>query len=227
MSFLVFVFIYHLSLSIVVKACGLQNVISNPQLFINSIPFSTRAHWMRQANAALPSPCPTGAFGTVIVNHTAPGLGELVCTGANSRSETGDPILHGEIVAIQNCSAMLTDPSGRFKLTPSQALDAFAQLSLYTNAESCPMCASAIRFSGFREYIYGSSINFLIQQGWSQIRIPSIEVVRESFDLPQSVRLMGQVLTNETDPLFTWQFNLDAPCPKGCHRSDDGSTCTP
>lgn len=65
-------------------------------LSINGIPYSTRAYWMRQANLALNAPCPFAAFGAVIVNHTAnSGLGELVCTGANSNSATGNPTLHG------------------------------------------------------------------------------------------------------------------------------------
>lgn len=81
---------------------SLQNVISDPSLSINGVNFSTRAHWMRRANAALGelvSPCPFGAFGTVIVNHTAAaaggGLGELVCIGANNISLTGNPSMHG------------------------------------------------------------------------------------------------------------------------------------
>jgi hypothetical protein len=69
-------------------------------LSINGIPPSTRAHWMRKANDALQDihgdPCPFGAFGAAIVNHTAPGLGELVCIGANSNRQTGDPTLHGK-----------------------------------------------------------------------------------------------------------------------------------
>lgn len=70
-------------------------------LTINGIPFATRAYWMRQASLALPSACPFAAFGTVIVNHTDDassngGLGQLICTGANSGSTTGNPTMHGE-----------------------------------------------------------------------------------------------------------------------------------
>ena len=179
----------------------------------------------------------------------------------------------GEIAAIQNCTAVLTDPAGPYKLTPKQAQAAFADLSLYTNAESCPMvrppdsnifsggnpprnphlpprpfnlrvtpyapnadplfspdsdsllpqCASAIRWSGFREYIYGTSIATLIERGWAQIRIPSIDVFERSFDLPNPSRLLAGVLTNETNPLFSWQFDPGAPCPAGCARV--GTTC--
>jgi hypothetical protein len=62
------------------------------------IPLSTRNYWMRRANDALfqvtGNPCPPQAFGTVIVNHTAGGLGELVCIGANNVL-SGNPTIHG------------------------------------------------------------------------------------------------------------------------------------
>lgn len=48
----------------------------------------------------------------------------------------------GEMAAIKNCTAILTDPNGRFNLTASEAEDAFADLTLYTNAESCPMVST-------------------------------------------------------------------------------------
>lgn len=76
-----------------------QQPIADSRLTLNGIPYSTRAYWMRKANQALSdlvSPCPFGAFGTVIVNHTAnTGLGELVCIGVNSIASTGNPIMHG------------------------------------------------------------------------------------------------------------------------------------
>lgn len=125
-------------------SASLQDVIAAPGLSINSVPHGTRAHWMRAANAALAdvggSPCPFAAFGSVVVNHTdADGPGQLVCVGANANSRTGNPTLHGEMAAIANCTAVLTDPEGAYRLSASEALDAFKQLSLYTNAESCPM----------------------------------------------------------------------------------------
>ncbi|KAH9898612.1 cytidine deaminase-like protein [Xylariomycetidae sp. FL2044] len=203
-------------------------VIGSPTLSINGVSFSTRAHWMRQATQALGTPCPFAAFGSVIVNHTAgtSELGELVCTGANSNSATGNPTLHGEMAAISNCSTILTDPDGPYQLSASEALDAFADLSLYTNAESCPMCASAIRWAGFREYVYGTSIDTLIEKGWGQIRIASADVFQQSFDLPQASRLIGNVLTNETDPYFLWQYDPDYPCPEGCARVEGSCAAT-
>ena len=134
-------------------------------------------------------------------------------------------MLAGEIAVIRNCSEVLTDPEGPYNLSPSEALSAFSQLSLYTNAESCPMCASAIRWAGFKEYIYGTSIDTLIEKGWGQIRISSLEVFRESFDLGSATRLVGEVLTNETDPYFLWQYDPDYACPEGCARKQ--GSCAP
>ncbi len=88
------------------------------------------------------------------------------------------------------------------------------------------MCASAIRWAGFREYVYGSSIDTLIARGWTQIRISSLEVFRQSFDLSgASTRLLGNVLANETDGYFAWQFDGGVECPAGCERRSEGGRC--
>ena len=204
-----------------------QSVISRPTTSLNGIAFATRAHWMRAANQALLSlgtSCPFAAFGTAIVNHTAnDGLGELVCTGANNITLTGNPTLHGEIAAIVNCTSILTDPAGPYQLNGSAASAAWKDLSLYTNAESCPMCASAVRWAGFKEYIYGTSIPALTATGWGQIDVDSFEIFRESWRLGTSTAFLGGVLTNETDPFFAWQFQPDAPCPAACSRDSRGS----
>ena len=50
----------------------------------------------------------------------------------------------GEMSAINNCTAIMTDPHGRFRYTPQDALAAFRNLTLYTNAESCPMVGHPI-----------------------------------------------------------------------------------
>lgn len=86
------------------------------------------------------------------------------------------------------------------------------------------MCASAIRWAGFLEYIYGTSIDTLIKKGWGQIRISSMEVFSQSFDLPTSSRLVADVLTNETDSYFSWQYDPTAPCPAGCDKAEGGCT---
>ncbi|RQM06488.1 hypothetical protein DH86_00002321, partial [Scytalidium sp. 3C] len=91
------------------------------------------------------------------------------------------------------------DPSGPYKLSASEAMKAYSKLSLYTNAESCPMCASAIRWAGFAEYIYGTSIATLTAEGFAQINLSSADLFRETGGLPGTTRLVGGVLANETD----------------------------
>lgn len=82
-------------------------------------------------------------------------------------------------------------------------------------------CAAAIRWSGFKEYIYGTSISTLINVGWSQIRIASKMLFLASKDLKPSTAYIPNVLYNETDPYFMWQYNHTYPCPVGCQRSGD------
>lgn len=196
------------------------------------IPSSTRAHWMRraiQALADLESPCLYQAFGAAIVNHTSPvsELGELVCIGANDIAGTGNPTLHGEVAAINNCSTILTDPEGPYKLSPSEAMAAWSDLTLYTTAEPCPMCATAIRWGGFKECVYGTGSPTLEMLGWSQIPLRTQYVFDESSHLGRPTLLLGKVLANETDPLFHWQEHPSYPCPNGCQRKGETGLCAP
>ncbi|KAI1423972.1 cytidine deaminase-like protein [Xylaria sp. FL1777] len=213
-----------------------QHVIPEPLVseedpnHIQAIPLSTREHWMRRANQALSdlaSPCPFAAFSSVIVNHTdrsSSPLGRLICAGVNSGRRRGNPILHGEIEAINRCSEVLQSPP--FDLTPEAAVLAFRDLTLYTNGEPCPMCASAIRWAGFRECVYGTSIETLIRLGWTQIEVSSREIFARSRLFSTTTTLIPDVLTAETDPLFSWQFDVNASCPDTCVRDDTGA-CVP
>lgn len=60
--------------------------------------------------------------------------------------------------AINRAIQVLTDRG----LPPSEVRSGMKELSLYTNAESCPMCASAIRWGGLKEYVFGTSISQLV-----------------------------------------------------------------
>ena len=81
------------------------------------------------------------------------------------------------------------------------------------------MCASAIRWSGFKEFIYGTSIDTLLKNGWGQTRIPSHEIVEHGWSFGTGVTVMGNVGSEFTDPLYAWQYREDGPCPMGCSRS--------
>ncbi|KAI5844089.1 cytidine deaminase-like protein [Tricharina praecox] len=172
-----------------------------------------RAHFMRATLHTLQGPCPRNPFTALIVNHTA-SPATIVCTGSNSAYADGyHPVMHGEMAAIMNCSRLLS------------SREAWADLSIYTDAESCPMCAAAIRWAGMREYIYGTSVATLLANGWPQITIDSDELFARSTMLTPQTELVSDVLANETDPMFAWQFRPQAECPKGCHRA--GTDCVP
>jgi tRNA(Arg) A34 adenosine deaminase TadA len=87
------------------------------------------------------------------------------------------------------------------------------------------MCATAIRWAGFREYIYATSTDGLLELNWPQVRLSSRDLFKYTDDLPGSTTLIGDVAANDTKPLFQWQFQKDADCPSGCSRSHDGK-CT-
>ncbi|KAH8594778.1 guanine deaminase [Bisporella sp. PMI_857] len=224
--------ILSLSLVSLTRAHYAQNAFLLANINEDPIPFSTRAHWMRVAISALSdlsSPCPFAAFGTAIVNHTSASptnpIGDLICIGVNSASITGNPILHGEIAAINNCSSILRADRDGGGQDPrrEETGSVWGDLSLYTTAEACPMCASAIRWVGFKEYIYGTSIKGLVERGWGQINISSREIFERSGDLAgRMTRLVGGVLSNETDGLFDWQFDDGRKCPNGCVRNGEG-----
>ncbi|KAK2054734.1 cytidine deaminase-like protein [Colletotrichum caudatum] len=211
-------------------ACLAHFVVPNDDqdmsgLTVNSIPAEKRVEYMRKTNEALfrqSGPCPFAAFGAIIVNHTSD---DIVCEGANFR--TGDPTIHGEISAINACTAKFAGQG----MTPTEIYAAWGDLSIYTNAESCPMCASAIRWAGFKEYVYGTTIQHNYNVGWGVMTLSSYDVFQQSRQLPgyQTV-MVGQILANETDPLFSWQYNASAPCPNDCYRVPSkqrgGSTCS-
>ena len=83
------------------------------------------------------------------------------------------------------------------------------------------MCMSAILWAGFREYIYGTTIERLVEMKWEQILLSSEEVARKSWPLSRKMRIIGRVGTEVTDPLFAWQYQPEEPCPIGCSRSEN------
>ena len=74
-------------------------------------------------------------------------------------------------------------------------------LELYTTAESCSMCMSAIAWSGFGRVIYGTSIPYIESQGQNQIEIRSVEVAKASSKF-SNVTVIGGVLVDETNELY-------------------------
>jgi tRNA(Arg) A34 adenosine deaminase TadA len=200
--------------------------IYGPDDVVNGISPQTRAYWIRYAlniQKSAQGPCPFGAFGAVIVNRTS---NTLVCEyNGDFQIVLNDPTAHAEMTAIRDCVSKF----------PGRAADNefWQSLSLYSTGEPCPMDMSAIRWSRFGEVIWATSIKKLIRFGWPQINIRASYVNRKSrAPLLLSTIEIGNVLTNETDVYFSWQFDPSAPCPQGCHRIPNGGilggpTCVP
>jgi len=141
-----------------------------------------RSHedYMRQA-IALAKQVPRLPFGAVIVRRAT---GEIVAEGFNRSSES--PTFHGEIDAINRCAAA------------HRSID-WTELDLYTTAEPCPMCQSAIEWAGIATVYYGTSIPYLKDRGWWQIDIRAEEVARRtSF---RQTKIVGGILESECNPL--------------------------
>ena len=124
----------------------------------------------------------SGPFGSVIVDRERD---EVVCSGKVAYRE--NPIFHGEIVAINDCA----------KHRPRVE---WSNLTLYTTAEPCPMCQSAVLWTGISQVVYGTSIQDMIQFGINQIRLESLTVAAAAPFYEGSI--VGGVLKERTDEII-------------------------
>ena len=76
------------------------------------------------------------------------------------------------------------------------------KLSLYTTAEPCTMCASAIYWSMIPKVVYGSSIPFLNDLFGRQITIRAEEIFSKTPDF-YKCHLIGGIMEDECNNLFT------------------------
>jgi tRNA(Arg) A34 adenosine deaminase TadA len=153
---------------------------SREDAFAN-IPIERHERSMRQAIAAarlnLRAP-----FGAVIARVSG---GEVLAEGVNSTGR--NPILHGEIAAMNNYVRRHGNRNWQAAI-------------LYTTAEPCPMCMSALVWAGIGGVVFGTSIEELKRAGFDQIDIASAAVAGASPFWHGQIR--GGVLANETDRLF-------------------------
>lgn len=137
--------------------------------------------YMRKA-IALALKAPQYPFGAVIVRRSS---GEIVAEGYNQSAL--NPIYHGEIVAINQCAQTLHPKD-------------WSEFDLYTTAEPCPMCQSAIAWAGIATVYFGTSIPRLQQLGWWQITIRAEEINAQT---PfRNIRIVGGILADQCDALF-------------------------
>lgn len=147
-----------------------------------NVPALDHAFYIRRAIAQAKL-SPKLPFGAVIVNGENK---EVVAEGHNRSEES--PSYHGEVDVINRYAAQHPGEKD------------WSGLILYTTAEPCPMCQSAIEWAGIGAVVYGSSIPFLKSIGWWQIDIRAEEVVRRTPFRRCSV--IGGILEEECNALY-------------------------
>ena len=137
--------------------------------------------FMRRA-IALALEVPEFPFGAVIVKRAT---GEIVAEGFNQSAL--NPTFHGEMVAINHCAEL------------HHPVD-WSEFDLYTTAEPCPMCQSAIEWAGIACVYYGTSIPYLQKHNWWQINIRASEVIAQTAF--RNSTIVGGILESECNALF-------------------------
>ena len=80
-----------------------------------------------------------GPFGAVVVKDN-----DIIGEGSNSVIVNCDPTAHAEVMAIRDACSKL----GTHKLD---------SCTLYTSCEPCPLCLSAIYWSGIKKVVYANT----------------------------------------------------------------------
>lgn len=125
---------------------------------------------------------PSYPFGAVITHSKT---GEVLATGVNNTKN--NPSFHGEIDCMNN-------------YVSRHGNHGWSELILYTSGEPCPMCMSAIVWSGIGGVVFASSIQTLVRAGINQIMI-SAQTVAEASPF-YSGEILGGVLANQADAMF-------------------------
>lgn len=156
-----------------------RGVVAKPKL--SSIPMKQHESAMRAAiamagqNAAYP-------FGAVITNASS---GTILAKGVNQTFQ--NPVLHGEMVCINN-------------YVSQQGNKNWGECILYTTGEPCPMCMSALIWTGIGGVVYGSSMQSIKNSG-IDIFIFSAQDINKGNNSSQT-QVLGGVLETECNALF-------------------------
>ena len=98
-------------------------------------------------------------IGSVLVRQ-----GIILGRGHNRRMQLGNPVLHGEMDALQN--------AGRL---PAHI---YRECTLYTTLSPCPMCSGAILLYGIPKVVIGENLTFMGEEELLKSRGVQLEVVQ-------------------------------------------------
>ncbi|MCH8557552.1 MAG: nucleoside deaminase [Balneolia bacterium] len=112
--------------------------------------------------------------------------GEIIALAPNRVKKDADATSHAEINAIREASARRNNKD-------------LSGCHLITTCEPCPMCASAIFWSGIRKVSWGLSIDEIAALGHRQISLRMKDVLA---DISAELQVEEGVLAEEVKALF-------------------------
>ena len=121
-------------------------------------------------------------FAALLVNAS----GEVLMAAENSVITDNDPIAHAEINLLHAATK---------KLSAEQ----ISLCSVYTNAEPCPMCASAMVWNNIRRVVFGLGMNGIYEVFGGTSDAPSLKMEsRQIFrSAPWPIEVQGPLLEEE------------------------------
>jgi tRNA(Arg) A34 adenosine deaminase TadA len=125
---------------------------------------------------------PKAPFAALIVDNKT---GDILAEGLNS--STINPTFHGEMVAINQFAKKYPHAD-------------WSNVTLYTTAEPCSMCQSAIIWAGIHRVVFATSMEYLISHGWNQIQLKAVKVNEKALFYKGTIT--GGVLADKTNILF-------------------------
>jgi tRNA(adenine34) deaminase len=156
--------------------CGARMPIVNGEL----ASMAADSEFMRRA-IEIARRHPEGPYSAVIVDTRS---NSVVAEGYN---EAGNPVLHDVVSALIAC--------------PATALEG-GRVTVYSTAEPCPMCASAIVWSGVSRLVFGTSAATLRSVGNRGVDIDAAEVIARSSRAGE-IEVVGGVLEKDCDALYS------------------------
>lgn len=119
-------------------------------------------------------------FGAVIVKD-----GKLIASSHDKEDTEGDPTSHAEINVIREASRKLGKK--------------LSECMLISTHEPCPMCASAIVWSGIEDIAYGYSIQEALTQGRKRMDLSCAEVFKR---VNADIKICEGILKDECSILY-------------------------
>lgn len=107
--------------------------------------------------------------------------GTILGRGHNMRVQKGDPLLHGEMSALQH--------AGR------RSAAVYRECVLYTTLSPCPMCSGAALLYKIPRIVIGENTTFLGAEDWLRHCGVALEVVQD----PECIAMMQAFIARNPD----------------------------